>query len=348
MESKVGKYYILREIASGQFGTVYMCRLANSAKLFAVKEQKIESLNPEKKYTLDEIKSELDDESISELDISMNIKSEWLPKVYEIFIEKGALYIVSELLGKSVDSVFVRQSQNSKEQPSDETLAEMKRVIKDSLKGLCVLHEKNYVHSDFRPYNILTTGVVILDSLEVLNPQGTKEFTIKEFEDANKKDKHISAKLIDFGLCHDIYSDTYLNNIIRPYKSLEAIFDLEPDQKQDIWALGCTVFEMLTGDDIFPVKAWGGLTKDEDHLISIKEIVGDPLKKIKSNKFNHLKPILNSVLEYPLEDILIETYGWEMDSPQLKLFSNFILRCLTLSVRNRPTAQSLLEDPLFD
>jgi len=77
----------------------------------------------------------------------------------------------------------------------------------------------------------------------------------------------------------------------------------------DIWSLGCTIVEMLTGN--FP---WKEFNLSNERLI-------DVIKETKSG------PIFPEV------------------SPNLK---NFILKCFILNPHERPTAIELLSDPFMN
>ena len=58
----------------------------------------------------------------------------------------------------------------------------------------------------------------------------------------------------------------------------------------DIWSLACTVFELMTNSFLFKPKHTSGISKDEDHLYKMIEVLG-PIPKeflISGSENNHL------------------------------------------------------------
>ena len=113
------------------------------------------------------------------------------------------------------------------------------------LKGLCHIHEKGYVHCDIKPSNIL----------------------IFPLEDGGNK-----VKIADFGLAKRIGEERALQlpqfSGTPAYMSPESVVCGEDEPPLDVWSLGITVVEMLTGKLV-----WRRLGK-EDLLFSI--VFGEP------------------------------------------------------------------------
>lgn len=105
---------------------------------------------------------------------------------------------------------------------------EVRAYTKSILKGLNHIHSNGYVHCDLKPENIL------------LVPNSCKESA--EFR----------AKIGDFGLAKRVKQNK--KRKLEPYfrgtplyLSPEAVEDCIQEGPSDVWALGCTVLEMLTG-----------------------------------------------------------------------------------------------------
>ena len=64
----------------------------------------------------------------------------------------------------------------------------------------------------------------------------------------------------------------------REYRSPEVLLGYSYGPKTDIWSLGCTVFALLTNQFLFKPKKISGISKDEDHLYRIIEVLG-PMSK---------------------------------------------------------------------
>lgn len=109
---------------------------------------------------------------------------------------------------------------------------DVKRYARSILKGLCHIHNCGYVHCDLKPDNILLVG-------------GDK----------------FSAKIGDLGLAKRAKqskkskSDTYWRGTPM-YFSPEVVIDGVQEAPSDIWAFGCIVLEMLTGN-----PPWGSMVE---------------------------------------------------------------------------------------
>ncbi len=116
--------------------------------------------------------------------------------------------------------------------PIDEVIAIGRQIA----EALGAAHEANVIHRDLKPANIKVT------------PEGV-------------------VKILDFGLAKvfDIESDAALHDSTdlstaspnamfgtAAYMSPEQVRRRSVDQRADIWAFGCVLFEMLTGTRAFP------------------------------------------------------------------------------------------------
>ncbi len=111
--------------------------------------------------------------------------------------------------------------------PFDETL----RVACEIAKGLQAAHQKGIVHRDLKPSNVMLTArgtVKILD------------FGI--------------AKALELGPAEDDTAGLTATGVLLgtvPYMSPEQVRGQRLDQRADVWAFGCLLYEMLTGHKAF-------------------------------------------------------------------------------------------------
>jgi serine/threonine protein kinase len=107
------------------------------------------------------------------------------------------------------------------------TESEVKEFTESILKGLQFIHDKGYVHCDLKPDNIL------------LVPDMTSH-------------ADFVAKIADFGLTKRA-QDMYSRQGTAIYWPPETVLSNIQGKPSDIWALGCVVLEMLTGN-LWPCK----------------------------------------------------------------------------------------------
>ena len=107
------------------------------------------------------------------------------------------------------------------------------------LNGLCsaliYAHAENIVHSDFKPGNIFVTDAGI-----------PKIFDFGIARAVANVDRH-SGKLKD----RTVFDAGSLGALTPAYASLEMLQGHEPDVRDDVYALGCIAYEMLTGEHPF-------------------------------------------------------------------------------------------------
>ncbi|XP_009802290.1 mitogen-activated protein kinase kinase kinase 20-like [Nicotiana sylvestris] len=105
---------------------------------------------------------------------------------------------------------------------------EVRSYTRSMLRGLNYIHTIGYVHCDMKPDNIL----LVLNS-----SKGSNEFRAKigDFGLAKRENQSKKRRL-----------ETYWRGTPM-YLSPEAVADSVQESAADIWALGCIVFEMLTG-----------------------------------------------------------------------------------------------------
>lgn len=106
----------------------------------------------------------------------------------------------------------------------------VKRFARQILLGVAYLHNKNIIHHDIKPTNILV-------------------------------DQHGVIKLADFGSSRLISTSTNINNESMRgtpnYMAPEVIKQTIKSRKSDIWSIGCTILRLLTGQPL-----WGDLKFD--------------------------------------------------------------------------------------
>lgn len=90
---------------------------------------------------------------------------------------------------------------------------------------------------------------------------------------ATKEMKNFKVKIVDMG--NACYTHKKPNLIqTRNYRGPEVIIRGAFDETADIWSLGCTVFELVTGRLLFRPRKTEKFSKNQDHLAQIIELIG--------------------------------------------------------------------------
>jgi len=144
-------------------------------------------------------------------------------RVYDFDRDGSTVYMTMEYLqGDSLAKVLRAPDFKGLEVP------EAMRILEDVSRALIFAHENGIVHSDFKPANIILT-------------------------------KNGKVKVIDFGIARafqrpddsDMEATRFdpgsLGALTPTYASPEMLEHREPDPRDDVYALACIVYEMLTG-----------------------------------------------------------------------------------------------------
>jgi predicted Ser/Thr protein kinase len=146
--------------------------------------------------------------------------------VYDFDRDGSVVYLTMEYLSGQPLSRLLRNP-NFKGMP----FAEVAPIFKGMANALAYAHERGFVHCDFKPANVFLT-----DTAEV--------------------------KVIDFGIARvfqrpeeeteaTIFDPGSLGALTPAYASPEMLEHREPDPRDDVYALGCITYELLTGKHPF-------------------------------------------------------------------------------------------------
>lgn len=152
--------------------------------------------------------------------------------VYDVGEEKGIYYIVMELVDGITLKVYIQKKGHL-------SVRETLTVAIQVSMGLEAAHHNHIIHRDIKPQNI------------IISREG-------------------KVKVTDFGIAKAATSDTITSNVMGSvhYTSPEQARGGYSDERSDIYSLGITMFEMLTGELPF--------TGDTTVAIAIKQIQ-DPM-----------------------------------------------------------------------
>lgn len=146
-------------------------------------------------------------------------------RVYEFYEDQGVCFITMELLqGRSWDAIMVEHDRGM-------PLPQAWPLIKQLCAALSYAHAEGVVHSDLKPQNLFLT-------------------------------EKSTVKVLDFGIAapmrraasdsrETLYNPRHLGALSPAYASLEMWSGADADARDDIYALACVVYKLLSGSHPF-------------------------------------------------------------------------------------------------
>ncbi|KAJ3216468.1 pkb-activating kinase-like protein [Dinochytrium kinnereticum] len=201
-----------REIGSGSYSTVYFAKEKGSDREFAVKILDKKHVIKEKKVKYVQIEKE----------ILHRMSHPLIIKLFYTFQTNNSLYFVLEFASKGDLQGILRKTGKMEQKVARFYIAEV-------IAGVEHLHKNNIIHRDLKPENILISAnnhIKITDfgSAKILSTPDTAS------SEADKKNSFVGTA---------------------EYCSPELLNDRAASFKSDVWALGCILFQMLSGKPPF-------------------------------------------------------------------------------------------------
>jgi serine/threonine-protein kinase SRPK3 len=160
----------------------------------------------------------------------------------------------------------------------------------------------------------------------------------------------IRVKIIDFGNCEEFDNKIQDEISIRCYRPPENFMNDFFNEKADIWATGCLLFEFLTGDYLFDIDSdCDQNERDRRYLYEISQILGQIPRKLCLNcdfskdLFDKQGRILkmNSAEYTSISELLVDEYNYqEKDALE---FESIIKLFLEYKVGDRISAKAASE-----
>ncbi|OTB07569.1 hypothetical protein M426DRAFT_317881 [Hypoxylon sp. CI-4A] len=236
------QYTLLDRLGKGHFAEVYLCVEKSTGQRFAVK---VFTKNP----SIDE-RSKTDGLQ-QEIAVLMGVSHPNVLCLKDTFNEKNAVYLVLELApeGELFNHIVMKQKL---------TETETRKLFVQLFQGIKYLHDRNIVHRDVKPENILLV------------------------------DKDLHVKLADFGLAKIIGEESFTTTLCGTpsYVAPEILAEgrhRKYTKAVDIWSLGVVLYICLCG---FPPFSDELYSRDFPYTLS---------QQIKSGRFDYPSPYWDSV-----------------------------------------------------
>ena len=199
--------------------------------------------------------------------------------VYDFDEDGDTVFMTMEYMeGKPLDKLLKQYSVTGL--PSDD--------IWEILKGMCAAlvhaHGENIIHSDFKPGNVFVTTRGI-----------AKVFDFGIARAVAQADQWVDSA----GRDHTLFDAGNLGALTPAYASLEMLEGKEPDQRDDIYALGCVVYELFAGrhpfDKASALDAYGAKLKPK-RIKGLSKRQWQALEKSLAFRREHRMPSVDAFL----------------------------------------------------
>ena len=224
--------------------------------VYKVKKRDDNKIYVLKQISLIGLTSSQKDEVKLEAKVLSKIKSKYVVKYYDSFEEDGKLNIIMEYCDNGDLNDFLERHKLTKHLLPENLV--WKIFIKITL-GMADIHKLKILHRDLKSLNIF----------------------LKKDDDIRVGDLGV-AKILN----HTFFAKTFIGTPY--YLSPEICEDKPYNDKSDVWALGCILYELCTYQHPFTAKSQGGL---------ILKILNDNPKPIHSYYSKDLSNLINLIFD---------------------------------------------------
>jgi serine/threonine protein kinase len=322
-EIKMGSNIFIYEnekLGEGSYGSVYKCSDENG-KVYAVKciPMKPEGIS-----------------NIVELMIMETIRHPNLNTALHIYADKTKTYVFQKLAQS--DLCKRTRKQNQKEAVSPDLL---RYWCYSLVQAVACLHQQNIIHGDIKANNIFLfdkNQVKLGDfSLSIQVPKSKKSSNKGECQSLSSDDQYKTLTLPSFHHRVCTYS----------HRPPECWFRKGWNFPLDIWALGCTFFEMAYGRLLFPSQ--GKIQDKASKNLVYKRAVNCLLDWIQRGPKSAPPPRWIKAFRMHLNvDYRKASLPSRFHHPEYLAFNTLLLKMLRIDPLKRPTIQDILKDPYFE
>jgi len=219
------KFEVVKVLGKGAFGIVLYCRCKPLGNLDVA--VKIRAIRPDVAERLYGYGRTPQESVMREgLLCKLSQKNPHMPTIFWAdTIEDNIVYIVEELIQGETLDQYLKKNPSYKQICS---------VMEDTIEGLAMAHNEGIVHNDYKPSNIMV-------------------------------DTDWRGKIIDFNIFSLPGYKAFLSGSF-PYRAPET-FDTDylPQPTTDIWAVGITLYQALTGELPFQsdITDWNNLSPEK-------------------------------------------------------------------------------------
>lgn len=227
-KSSLEDYKIIRAVGEGAFGEVYLVRHIETGGIFALKSIDKNFLYRQRK----------EHHVFQEKLILKSFKTRLVVKLVATFQTESKLYFVLENVPNGELAKYIRLRGKL-------PLEEVRFCAAEILLMLEYIHSLGVVHRDLKPENILVDEhnhlkLIDFGTADVLPIKGVNDDLFTEFQASRPKEPQTSLEPLEPSSRKSFVGTLY-------YIAPEMLENLEVDFGCDFWALGVTLYRMLTG-----------------------------------------------------------------------------------------------------
>ena len=252
-----------------------------------------------------------------ESEILSSVNSPYIVKYYESFEENNYLNIVMEYCDGGDLSEFISKNKSNHILLNEDLIW---NIFIKILIGLAELHKNKILHRDLKTMNIFLT-------------------------------KNLDIKLGDFGVAKILNQSDFANTIIGTpyYLSPELCEKLPYNDKSDIWALGCILYELCTFNHPFDADCQASLMLKilKNQPQRIHKSYSDNLQKLIYlilDKNQETRPSCKDILDLPYVIENSKKYGLYDDIKNIFPENNFKCNIKSNKYRNKSYSSKRIND----
>jgi serine/threonine protein kinase len=174
-------------------------------------------------------------EAQDEVEVMRQLDTPFVPKCLEAKHWRDRFLVVTPAYGPNLYDILQQRDYR----PMSTRLSIL--YVEQTLKALAHMHSKGFAHTDIKPENILIQSA---DNVK------------------------LGVKLIDMGGAVPLETINTATIQTRQYRAPEVVLGLPWSEQADIWSVGCTLAELVTGQVLFPAH------DNRAHLAMIERCLG--------------------------------------------------------------------------
>ena len=205
------------------------------------------------------------------------------------------------------------------------TTQEVRKIGYQLISATLALHENRLLHSDIKTENVLLKG----------------QLKTNDFNNVVSYEPEIV--LCDFGMVHEDNDFRNYKISTLEYRAPDVAIGTNIGYKNDVWSIGCVLFEVFAGEKLFPVQ-------NENDLYKIMDKTLGPFSLVQASRINgylsQRGPKVNFRAGADIDTRRIDSYFDEDDLDQ-KHLKDLIIKMLEIKSDERISLSDALNSPFL-